>query len=124
MSTRDPETRPAAGGLDQLADEGSDGAPEPVRTGHRVVFARMGRNIGWLLGGRGFAGAVSIAFLAMAVRALGPAGFGSFALVLARLLDSRSRPIRIVADHHPSAIVLRGMLAIAAVRSLRSRPET
>lgn len=49
----------------------------------RHVFARIGRNIGWLLGGRGFAGVVSIAYLAMAARALGPTEFGGFTLVLA-----------------------------------------
>ena len=43
----------------------------------------MGRNMGWLLGGRGFAGAVSIGYLALAARALGPAGFGTFSLILA-----------------------------------------
>lgn len=43
----------------------------------------MGRNIGWLLGGRGFAGLVSIGYLALAARALGPARFGTFSLILA-----------------------------------------
>ncbi len=58
-------------------------ADEVVGAGHRAVFARMGRNIGWLLGGRGFGGLASIAYLGIAARALGPAGFGLFALVLA-----------------------------------------
>lgn len=43
----------------------------------------MRRNVGWLLGGRGFAGTVSIGYLALAARALGPAGFGTFSLILA-----------------------------------------
>jgi len=58
-------------------------AGDVVRSGHGVVFARMGRNIGWLLGGRGFGGLASIAYLGIAARALGPAEFGLFALVLA-----------------------------------------
>lgn len=52
-------------------------------TAHGAVFARMGRNIAWLLGGRGFSGAVSTLYLAVAARALGPHGFGLFTLVLA-----------------------------------------
>lgn len=57
----------------------------PVRadSAHGAVFARMGRNIAWLLGGRGFAGIVSTLYLAVAARALGPHGFGLFTLVLA-----------------------------------------
>lgn len=42
----------------------------------------MGRNISWLIGGRAFSAVVSIAYLAIAARALGPARFGAFALVL------------------------------------------
>ena len=49
------------------------------RTG---VFARMARNVGWLAGSRGFIGVLSIAYLAIAARALGPRQFGEFALVL------------------------------------------
>lgn len=60
-----------------------DDADEVVRAGHRVVFARLGRNIVWLLAGRGFGGVASIAYLGIAARALGPTGFGLFALVLA-----------------------------------------
>jgi O-antigen/teichoic acid export membrane protein len=50
--------------------------------GHATVFVRIGRNIGWLLGGRAFSAIVSIAYLAIAARALGPARFGAFVLVL------------------------------------------
>jgi len=46
------------------------------------VFARMTKNVGWRAGSRGFIGLISIAYLAMAARALGPRQFGEFALVL------------------------------------------
>jgi len=48
-----------------------------------AIFSRMGRNLAWLLGGRGFQAVASIAYLGIAARALGPAGFGEFSLVLA-----------------------------------------
>jgi O-antigen/teichoic acid export membrane protein len=64
-STRAPRRDVAAGG-----------------EGHATVFVRIGRNIGWLLGGRAFSAIVSIAYLAIAARALGPARFGGFVLVL------------------------------------------
>lgn len=48
-----------------------------------AIFSRMGRNLVWLLGGRGFQAVASIAYLGIAARALGPAGFGEFSLVLA-----------------------------------------
>lgn len=44
--------------------------------------SRLPRNIGWLLGGKGFGGLISLFYLAAAARALGPTGFGIFALVL------------------------------------------
>lgn len=50
---------------------------------HRAVYSRMGRNVAWLLGGRGFSGVVSLAYLAIAARALGPEPFGVFTLILA-----------------------------------------
>lgn len=56
-------------------------APIP-QPDHRGVFARMAKNVGWLAGSRGFVGVVSIAYLAIAARALGPRLFGEFALVL------------------------------------------
>lgn len=46
------------------------------------IFRRLGRNIGWLAGSRGFTGLVSLIYLAIAARALGPQDFGSFTLVL------------------------------------------
>ena len=42
----------------------------------------MLRNVGWLAGSRGFTGIVSLIYLAIAARALGPQQFGSFTLVL------------------------------------------
>lgn len=42
----------------------------------------LARNIGWLLGGKGFGGLVGLVYLAAAARALGPTRFGIFALVL------------------------------------------
>ena len=54
---------------------------EPTRSG--AVFARMGQNILWLLGGRGFQAAASLIYLGLAARTLGVQGFGAFALVLA-----------------------------------------
>src|SRR5689334_14930179 len=56
---------------------------ESARSAHGAVFARMARNIGWLLGGRGFSGVVGLVYLAFATRALGPHGFGTFSLILA-----------------------------------------
>ncbi|WP_419825305.1 lipopolysaccharide biosynthesis protein [Sphingomonas sp.] len=57
-------------------DEGAEPA-------HRVVFRRMARNVGWLLGGRGFLGVASLGYLALPARALGPRDFGLFMLILA-----------------------------------------
>lgn len=59
-------------------------APEPPAKPResRSAFARMAKNIGWISGSRGFNSVVSIAYLAVAARALGPAKFGAFALIL------------------------------------------
>lgn len=46
------------------------------------IFARLARNLGWLLGSRGFAAIASIGYLAIAARLLGPRGFGEFTVVL------------------------------------------
>lgn len=46
------------------------------------LFARMAKNVGWVVGSRGFSGVLSIAYLALAARALGPKEFGVFALIL------------------------------------------
>lgn len=58
-------------------------AKDPLGSTTGQVFSRMGRNVGWLLGGRGFAGVVSLAYLALAARILGTSGFGMFSLILA-----------------------------------------
>ena len=50
---------------------------------HGAVYRRMARNIAWLVGGKGFAGAASLVYLALAARGLGPERFGMFALILA-----------------------------------------
>jgi O-antigen/teichoic acid export membrane protein len=42
----------------------------------------MAKNVGWLAGSRGFTGLVSVVYLGLAARALGPRAFGSFTLVL------------------------------------------
>src|SRR3546814_18378092 len=44
---------------------------------------RIWRNIGWLLGGRGFNAVLSLVYLALATRTLGLEGFGYFALIVA-----------------------------------------
>ena len=54
----------------------------PDVSGHRSVFARVGRNLGWLAGSTGFSAVTSIAYVALAARALGPSGFGSYAVIL------------------------------------------
>ena len=52
-------------------------------TGHALVLRRFGRNIVWLLGGRGVAGVLSLVYLATAARTLGAERFGVFSLILA-----------------------------------------
>lgn len=44
---------------------------------------RLFGNIGWLLGGRAINALLSLVYLALATRALGPSGFGQFALIIA-----------------------------------------
>lgn len=46
------------------------------------IFARLARNLGWLMGSRGFSAVASIGYLAIAARSLGPKGFGAFTVVL------------------------------------------
>lgn len=48
----------------------------------RESTVRIARNTGWLLGGRGVGGVLSLVYLAVAARTLGPSTFGLFALVL------------------------------------------
>ena len=45
------------------------------------VIPRLARNVGWLLGGRGFSALASIVYLGLAARTLGPIGFGLFTLI-------------------------------------------
>jgi len=63
----------------EFARRGGEGR-EPDR--HATALSRIGRNLGWIAGSRGFAGLVSIAYMALAARTMGPAGFGIFALIL------------------------------------------
>lgn len=58
-------------------------AAEASRAGDVAVFERMRRNLGWLLGGRGFQAVASLFYLSLAARALGPERFGEFTLALA-----------------------------------------
>lgn len=44
---------------------------------------RLLKNIGWLLGGRGFNAVLSLVYLALATRTLGLEGFGHFAIIVA-----------------------------------------
>jgi O-antigen/teichoic acid export membrane protein len=46
-------------------------------------MSRLFKNIGWLLGGRGFNAVMSLVYLALATRALGLDGFGYFAIIVA-----------------------------------------
>ena len=51
------------------------------RSSHSA-FARMFKNVAWGLGSRGFNSIASVAYLAVAARALGPEPFGQFVLIL------------------------------------------
>ena len=44
---------------------------------------RLFKNMGWLLGGRGFNAVLSLVYLALATRTLGLDGFGQFAIIVA-----------------------------------------
>jgi len=44
-------------------------------------LAKIGQNLAWLLAGKGLGAVLSIVYLGLATRILGPAGFGQFALV-------------------------------------------
>ncbi len=57
-------------------------APDPART-ERSGFANILRNLGWLLGGKGFAAVCSLAYLAILARSLDLKDFGHFALIFA-----------------------------------------
>lgn len=53
-----------------------------IGRGGASVFSRMAKNIGWVAGSRGFSSVLSVVYLAVAARALGPVSFGVFALIL------------------------------------------
>ncbi|MDP9423673.1 MAG: lipopolysaccharide biosynthesis protein [Pseudomonadota bacterium] len=79
----------------------------------RSVFGRLARNTVWILASRGFNSIVSVAYLAIAARALGPENFGAFALILtyAQLLAN------LVQFQSWKGIVRYGALHMAAQRS-------
>jgi O-antigen/teichoic acid export membrane protein len=81
----------------------------------RSVFGRLARNTSWILASRGFNSVVSVAYLAIAARALGPEKFGAFALILtyAQLLAN------LVQFQSWKGIVRYGALHMAAQRSDR-----
>lgn len=81
----------------------------------RSVFGRLARNTGWIFASRGFNSVVSVAYLAIAARALGPEKFGAFALVLtyAQLLAN------LVQFQSWKGIVRYGTLHMTAQRSDR-----
>lgn len=58
------------------------GHDEQASPKHDNLLSRIARNIGWLLGGKGFVAVTSLVYLAAAARALGPERFGIFTLVL------------------------------------------
>ena len=51
--------------------------------GEKRGFANIVRNTGWLLGSKGLGAVLSLVYLAIATRTMGPAGFGVFSLVIA-----------------------------------------
>ena len=59
-------------------DKPGKGKPGGAQDG----FSRILANTGWLLGGKGVGGILSLAYLAIVTRTLGVADFGRFALVL------------------------------------------
>ena len=54
--------------------------PEEAK-GEKSGISRIIANTGWLLGGKGFGGVLSLFYLAILTRTLGVAGFGQFALI-------------------------------------------
>ena len=62
-------------------DPKSASEPSPKAQGERSVFRRMAKNAGWVFGSRGFNSVISVVYLAVVARALGPAAFGAFALI-------------------------------------------
>lgn len=60
----------------------SEAEPVEEKAGGRSVFRSLARNTVWIFASRGFNSVVSVAYLAIAARALGPEKFGAFALIL------------------------------------------
>ncbi len=58
-------------------ETGESGTAKGEKTGIKRIIA----NTGWLLGGKGFGGILSLFYLAILTRTLGVAGFGQFALI-------------------------------------------
>lgn len=54
--------------------------------GEARPFARILTHLGWILGGKGYGAILSLFYLAIVTRVLGPAAYGSFALVLSAAL--------------------------------------
>lgn len=55
--------------------------PATTLTNPAAIFRRAGRNLGWLAGGKAVSGALSLVYLALAVRALGVEAFGQMILI-------------------------------------------
>ena len=66
------DTQSLGSGVDEAAARGES----------RPTFVRIAKNVGWITGSRGFNLAVSVVYLTITARALGPAKFGVFALIL------------------------------------------
>lgn len=49
-------------------------------------FARIMEHLGWIVSGKGYGAVLSLFYLAIVTRSLGPAGYGSFTLILATTL--------------------------------------
>ena len=96
-----------------MSSEAEEAGPGPAKA--RSVFGRLARNTVWILASRGFNSVVSVAYLAIAARALGPERFGAFALILtyAQLLAN------LVQFQSWKGIVRYGALHMAAQRSDR-----
>ena len=62
-----------------MAEEAAIKSVKP--SGEQTGIRRILTNAGWLLGGKGFGGVLSIFYLAILTRTLGVTGFGQFALI-------------------------------------------
>ena len=83
-----------------------------LRRARHSAFSRMAKNVTWVASSRGFNSVVSVAYLAVAARALGPASFGVFALILtyAQLIAN------FVQFQSWKGVIRYGALHVAAVR--------